>query len=308
MSCYDGDWAGTLATTSHSALGCEASGGCELRGDARGERVLSATRRTDCARRRPPSSSHPNIAAQLGERSAGHPAQAMRAARRVAAIDSAAATCCRATTHSSTCSLMELASAITASLVVDEDGALLHRAARYRRGVDRLLAGRADRAERLGHQFTLCALRGRTRATRHLHRRSPPRQGAPRSRTGGGAKWRALNRDGRPAFQRPTRLSSGRPRHAERPTARPRSPAGASAWPRPILHDVRPRAGDRRPRWRWGAPPRRALAAAPRPALRAASPRSAPPNIRDEEVQFFIASIAVRVPLLGVRLPRPRIC
>ena len=58
MSCYDGDWAGTLATTSHSALGCEASGGCELRGDARGERVLSATRRTDCARRRPPSSPH----------------------------------------------------------------------------------------------------------------------------------------------------------------------------------------------------------------------------------------------------------
>ena len=48
--------------------------------------------------------------------------------------------------------LMELASAITASLVVDEDGALLHRAARYRRGVARLLAGRADRAERLGHQ------------------------------------------------------------------------------------------------------------------------------------------------------------
>ena len=38
------------------------------------------------------------------------------------------------------------------------------------------------------------------------------------------------------------------------------------------------------------------------------SPRSAPPNIRDEEVQFFIASIAVRLPLLGVRLPRPRIC
>ena len=104
VCCYAGDWAGTLATTSHSALGCEASGGCELRGDARGERVLSATRRTDCARRRPPSSSHPNIAAQLGERSAGHPAQATRAARRVAAIDSAAATCCRATTHSSTCS------------------------------------------------------------------------------------------------------------------------------------------------------------------------------------------------------------
>ena len=76
VSSYDGDWAGTLATTSHSALGCEACGGCELRGDARGERVLSATRRTDCARRRPPSSSHPNIAAQLGEKSAGHPAQA----------------------------------------------------------------------------------------------------------------------------------------------------------------------------------------------------------------------------------------
>ena len=99
----DGDWVGTLAATPHSALGCQASGGCELCDDARGERVLSATRRTDCARRRPPSSSHPNIAAQLGERSAGHPAQATRAARRVAAIDSAAATCRRATTHSSTC-------------------------------------------------------------------------------------------------------------------------------------------------------------------------------------------------------------
>ena len=38
------------------------------------------------------------------------------------------------------------------------------------------------------------------------------------------------------------------------------------------------------------------------------SPRSAPPNIRDEAVQFFVASIAARLPLLGVRLPRPRIC
>ena len=63
----DGDWVGTLAATPHSALGCQASGGCELGGDAQGERVLSATRRTNCARRRPPSSS---------------PAEYRRAARR----------------------------------------------------------------------------------------------------------------------------------------------------------------------------------------------------------------------------------
>ena len=48
--------------------------------------------------------------------------------------------------------LVELASAITADLAVDEDGALLHRAAGYHRRVARLLAGRADRAERLDHQ------------------------------------------------------------------------------------------------------------------------------------------------------------
>ena len=229
VCCYAGDWAGTLATTSHSALGCEASGGCELRGDARGERVLSATRRTDCARRRPPSSSHPEYR-RAARRALGRTSEtndsSSETRRRHRFGSCHVLPCDNAQQH---VQLMELASAITASLVVDEDGALLHRAARYRRGVARLLAGRADRAERLGHQFTLCALRGRTRATRHLHRRSPPRQGAPRSRTGGGAKWRALNRDGRPAFQRPTRLSSGRPRHAERPTARPRSPAGASA-------------------------------------------------------------------------------
>ena len=47
---------------------------------------------------------------------------------------------------------MELASAITADLAVDEDVALLHRAARHHRHVARLLAGRVDRAERLDHQ------------------------------------------------------------------------------------------------------------------------------------------------------------
>jgi hypothetical protein len=42
-------------------------------------------------------------------------------------------------------------------LAADEDGALLRRAASHRRGVARLLAGRADRAERLDHPVTLCA-------------------------------------------------------------------------------------------------------------------------------------------------------
>ena len=48
--------------------------------------------------------------------------------------------------------LVELGSAITAALAVDEDVALLHRAARHHRHVARLLAGRVDRAERLDHQ------------------------------------------------------------------------------------------------------------------------------------------------------------
>ena len=48
--------------------------------------------------------------------------------------------------------LVELASAITAALAVDEDGALLHRAAGYYRHVVRLLAGRTDRDERLDHR------------------------------------------------------------------------------------------------------------------------------------------------------------
>ena len=48
--------------------------------------------------------------------------------------------------------LVELASAITAALAVDEDGALLHRAAGYHRRVARLLAGLTDRAERLDHR------------------------------------------------------------------------------------------------------------------------------------------------------------
>ena len=47
--------------------------------------------------------------------------------------------------------LVQLVSSITAAIVVDGDGALLHRAAGYRRGVARLLAGRADRAECLDH-------------------------------------------------------------------------------------------------------------------------------------------------------------
>ena len=48
--------------------------------------------------------------------------------------------------------LVELGSAITAALAVDEDVALLHRAASHHRHVARLLGGRADRAERLDHQ------------------------------------------------------------------------------------------------------------------------------------------------------------
>ena len=48
--------------------------------------------------------------------------------------------------------LMELASAITADLAVDEDGALLHRAASHHRRVARLRDGRADRAEHLNHR------------------------------------------------------------------------------------------------------------------------------------------------------------
>ena len=49
--------------------------------------------------------------------------------------------------------LMELVSAITADIAVDEDGALLRRAVRCHRSVARLLVGRADRAERLDHQL-----------------------------------------------------------------------------------------------------------------------------------------------------------
>ena len=48
--------------------------------------------------------------------------------------------------------LVELGSAITAALAVDEDVALLHRAASHHRHVARLLGGRADRAERLDNQ------------------------------------------------------------------------------------------------------------------------------------------------------------
>ena len=152
VCCYDGDCVGTLAATPHSALGCQASGGCELRDDARGERVLSATRRTDCARRRPPSSSHPEYrrAARraLGRtyRTSGASSEARRRHRfgscHVPPCDNA-----QQHVH-----LMELASAITADLVVDEDGALLHHAASHHRRVARLRDGRADRAEHLHHR------------------------------------------------------------------------------------------------------------------------------------------------------------
>ena len=74
---------------------------------ARGEQVLRGAldampraARADDRRARHP----PNIAAPLDERSAGHTDHAPRASSRVGAIESTAATCCRATTHSSTCS------------------------------------------------------------------------------------------------------------------------------------------------------------------------------------------------------------
>ena len=55
--------------------------------------------------------------------------------------------------------LVELGSAITAALAVDEDVALLHRDASHHRHVARLLGGRADRAERLDYQ--VLAMRSR---------------------------------------------------------------------------------------------------------------------------------------------------
>ena len=159
VCCYDGDCVGTLAATPHSALGCQASGGCELRDDARGERVLSATRRTDCARRRPPSSPHSEYrrAARraLGRtyRTSGASSEARRRHRFGSCH---VPPCDNAQQH---VQLMELASAITADLAVDEDGALLHRAARHHRHVARLLTGRVGRAERLDHQ--VLAMRSR---------------------------------------------------------------------------------------------------------------------------------------------------
>ena len=103
----DGEWIDTLAAVTHTATRYMASGDCALRGDARGEQVLRGAldampraARADDRRARHP----PNIAAPLDERSAGHTDHAPRASSRVGAIESTAATCCRATTHSSTCS------------------------------------------------------------------------------------------------------------------------------------------------------------------------------------------------------------
>ena len=102
----DGGWIDTLAAVTHTATRYMASGDAVtleasrwqvLRGAL--DAMPKAARADDRRARRPP-----NIAAPLGTRSGRHTKQAPRASSRVGAIESAAATCCRATTHSSTCS------------------------------------------------------------------------------------------------------------------------------------------------------------------------------------------------------------
>ena len=178
----DGEWIDTLAAVTHTATRYMANGDAVTLETSTRWQVLrgaldampKAARADDRRARRPP-----NIAAPLGARSGRHTKQAPRASSRVGAIESAAATCCRATTHSSTCSwLSSRRPAITADLAVDEDGALLRRAAGYHHRVARLLAGRADRAERLDHRV----LAMRSRAGRRV--RSAARVG----RSGCGAR------------------------------------------------------------------------------------------------------------------------
>ena len=77
-----------------------AEDGGAARGDA--VAVLDRWRRSHAAGHRAPHTL--NIAAPLGERSAGCEARLRRAPSCADTAESAAATCCRATTHSSTCS------------------------------------------------------------------------------------------------------------------------------------------------------------------------------------------------------------
>ena len=160
----------------------------------------------------------PNTAAPLGERSAGREARLRRApSKQIGRIGSChVPPCDNAQQH---VQLMELASAITADLAVDEDGALLHRAASHHCHVARLLVDRADRAERLDHQLHAM----RPRAGRRV-------RGAARvGRSGSGPReWTLADPSELTAPPSPTGASAST--SAARPASSPARPASARGW------------------------------------------------------------------------------